>query len=121
MLVTISVSVGDVVDKLTILNIKAKRIKKHSAEIRAEIKMLKKSIKEIKIPIEVEAELENVNSLLWDVEDKLRMHERMLKFDDEFIDLARKVYVLNDRRAEIKKEINLFSGSDIVEFKSYNK
>ena len=66
------------------------------------------------------AELKDVNTRLWDIEDAIRIQESHKNFDDKFIQLARSVYVTNDRRAEIKRQINLASGSDIfVEVKSY--
>lgn len=66
-------------------------------------------------------ELKDKNNDLWIVEDKLRIKEKNQEFDDEFIQLARSVYHLNDKRSEIKKQINLKFGSDIVEEKSYEK
>ena len=65
------------------------------------------------------AELKSVNETLWDIEDDIRDKEFQKAFDDEFISLARSVYVTNDKRAELKKQINLATGSALVEEKSY--
>ena len=119
MIAIIEVPIAEVVDKITILNIKLKKIKVHKSEIKKDLARLKKSIRKLEIPIEVTAELQNVNSQLWDLENSVRMHERMFLFDDDFINDCRQIFKLNDRRAEIKKEINKFTGSDIVEFKSH--
>jgi hypothetical protein len=69
----------------------------------------------------LEAELKQVNEALWDIEDRIRIKEHLQEFDDEFIELARSVYVTNDRRADIKREINKATGSLLVEEKSYAK
>ena len=66
-------------------------------------------------------EMQNINSKLWDIEDQLRNCEKNKKFDDEFINLARSVYITNDQRSQIKNEINKKYGSAITEVKSYKK
>ena len=70
-------------------------------------------------PLELYNDLKSVNQELWDIEDRIRVKERNREFDQEFIALARSVYQTNDKRAEIKKEINLHTGSNLVEEKSY--
>ena len=65
--------------------------------------------------------LKKVNHSLWNIEDNIREKEKFKEFDDEFIELARSVYKTNDKRAEIKKKINLLTKSDIIEEKSYKK
>lgn len=119
----INISIGELVDKVTILSIKAKRIKNQEKlkNILQEYELLKKSMESIGIADTSEAfkTLEKVNLDLWDIEDQIRMKEAKKQFDDEFIGLARSVYFTNDRRAEIKKEINLKFGSDLVEEKEY--
>ena len=85
--------------------------------------MLKSSMESIGIIVSFDAfkALENVNLLLWDIEDKIRLKEANKEFDDAFIQLAGSVYFTNDRRAEIKKQINLAYGSELVEEKEYAK
>jgi hypothetical protein len=70
--------------------------------------------------LELETELKQVNEALWVVEDKLRIAEKLQDFGDNFIALARSVYVLNDQRAEIKRRINITAGSELAEEKSYS-
>ena len=115
------VSVGELVDKITILQIKVEKI----ADTYALVNILNELVQLKKIQVTPEPRAENVTELrkvneeLWEVEDRLRVLEKLKEFDEEFIALARSVYILNDKRARIKREINLFSGSDIVEEKSY--
>ena len=125
MAVFVPVSVGEAMDKLTILQIKSERI--HDAEklknITNEISALEPvcSAEAFQTDIikELYAQLKRVNEELWQIEDDIREKEAVQHFDDEFIALARSVYVTNDKRAEIKKQINLEAGSDLVEEKSY--
>ena len=70
---------------------------------------------------QLEEELKQINQKLWDIEDKIRDKERNRSFDDEFIQLARSVYIINDERSRIKRKINDFFGSEFVEEKSYAK
>ena len=120
----IEVSIGEIVDKLSILRIKKNNI--------TDTEKLKNVITEydylysivfndLKINEEDFLNLVIINEKLWDIEDKLRVKESRKSFDNDFIDLARSVYFTNDRRAEIKKEINLKYGSLFVEEKSYQK
>ena len=125
MAISVSVSVGEAMDKLTILHIKSERIDdaQKLKNIHNEIAALTPacSLPEFNTP-EVQtlvAELKSVNETLWDIEDDIRDKEFQKAFDDEFISLARSVYVTNDKRAELKKQINLTTGSALVEEKSY--
>jgi len=120
----IEVSVGEIVDKLSILKIKKNNIKDETKliNINKEYNYLFQIVfDELKIEEGDFYNLVIINERLWDIEDKLRDKERDKSFDDDFIELARSVYFTNDRRAEIKKDINLKYGSLFVEEKSYNK
>ena len=123
MKVTIPVSLGELYDKQTILRIKTERIKdtEKLINIQKELDLLIKIIDEHPINDPILYELYNVNNRLWAVEDNLRDREHKQLFDEGFINSARLVYQLNDRRSEIKKEINLKYSSDITEEKSYTK
>lgn len=123
MLCSCPVSLGEIIDKITILQIKKDRIadaQKVSC-IDTELNLLSASFgRYIAIYGNDKASLSRVNARLWDVEDQLRSLESAGRFDDEFIQLARSVYHLNDKRAAIKLRINTLSGSEIVEQKSYS-
>ena len=127
MIVKIPVSVGELVDKITILEIKSKKIKdiKKLSNIKLELKLLNKFFKKKKLNTKLIKKLKNylynVNLKLWNVEDKLRDHEYKNKFNQNFVKLARKVYFLNDKRSKIKKDINESVGSKIIEEKSYKE
>lgn len=122
----IEISVGEAFDRLTILKIKSERIKNESklTNIMNEYFYLQNLLKE---ELDVNEDDEDfkkllvVNETLWDVEDKLREHEEAQDFGEDFVALARSVYELNDKRASIKKDININWGSEFVEEKSYNK
>ena len=75
----------------------------------------------ILIPDEIYFQLKSINLKLWDIEDKIRIKEKNKEFDNEFIELARSVYLNNDRRSETKKELNIMFNSEIIEEKSYEK
>ena len=75
----------------------------------------------IYIPDEIYFQLKSINLKLWDIEDKIRIKEKNKEFDNEFIELARSVYLNNDRRSETKKELNIMFNSELVEEKSYEK
>ena len=119
------ISSGELLDKLTILEIKREKIKEKSsqAEIIKEYKVLKEvQKKNIEINEELKKlieELKIVNLNLWDVEDKLRICEKNKNFDEAFIQLARDVYFNNDKRSKIKSKINETLGSNIKEVKKY--
>jgi len=117
----IEVSNGEIVDKITILHIKKNNITKPSKliNINKELEYLVKISLSIDVKYEDVKELEEVNSQLWEVEEELRLCEIANIFNDYFITLARQVYKLNDQRAAIKKKINLYTNSSLVEEKSY--
>ena len=127
MIVKIPVSVGELIDKITILEIKNKKIKdkKKLINIKLELKLLNDFVKKKKLNSKLiknlKLKLFKVNQNLWLVEDKLRDHEYKNNFNQSFITLARKVYFLNDQRSVIKKNINESFGSKIVEEKSYKQ
>ena len=127
MLINIPVSVGELFDKISILEIKKKKIKnkENLKTIKYELNKLnlivkKKRLRSKLIIIEFN-KLKNINLKLWNIEDKKRKYEKNKNFDGNFIYLARKVYLLNDKRALIKLNINNLSGSQIKEVKSYEK
>ena len=123
-MINVPVSVGELIDKLSILQIKKNRIddEKKLEYIHNEFENLYNiashylDIKEIS---EAYHNLVEVNSTLWDVEDKLREYEKIQTFESHFVSLARKVYITNDKRFEIKNHINEISGSELREQKSY--
>jgi len=120
------ISAGELIDKITILEIKKEKIsnKEKLIEVNKELfslnETLKKSIKndESKI-LSFKNDLKNINLKLWDIEDGKRSAEKNNKFDEKFIQLARNVYKFNDERAKIKLAINNALGSNIKEVKSY--
>jgi hypothetical protein len=122
----IEVSNGEILDKFSILKIKLanitdyEKIKNVEKEIEIIEPMFDSISKDLKIKDLFEMLLE-VNKRLWKIEDDIREHERNKNFDEEFIQLARNVYITNDIRAIIKKEINLLSNSNIIEEKSYER
>ena len=125
MAIRIEVSVGEFLDKLTILEIKSERIRdprklknvnKELGRLREAWKASPLSRKDVSSRLK---DLKAVNETLWDIEDQIRRKEVEQLFDDEFIRLARSVYQANDRRAAIKRELNTFLGSELVEEKSY--
>ncbi|MDQ0008627.1 hypothetical protein J2T07_000786 [Luteibacter jiangsuensis] len=124
-LIQTPVSYGELLDKMTILQIKLQEIKDEAklANVRNELELLDATWKNDKASetdiAEETARLLAVNQRLWKIEDDIRMKERAQAFDDEFIQLARSVYIENDERAAIKREINLKLGSTLVEEKSY--
>lgn len=118
----IEVSNGEIVDKLTILEIKLEKIKneKKLENIRLEYEVLNESAAQIltkKDPLY--KQLREVNSRLWDIEDQCRDYERKKDFGEGFIYTVRQVYINNDERSRIKKKINEQTGSQFVEEKSY--
>lgn len=122
--ILVPISPGELIDKITILRIKSKRMTdpQKLANVRHELELLEKTWKEALGADDVSAEeraLEEVNARLWVIEDDIRDKEAARAFDARFIELARAVYVENDERAAIKKRINTRLGSRIVEEKSY--
>ena len=120
----IEVSNGEIVDKLTIIEIKLKHIKDEAKRqnLQKEYEVLTEAVRKI-IPKEHELyqALLKINQELWDIEDKIRDLERDKDFGDEFIKTARAVYFTNDKRSEIKRKINELTGSELIEEKSYQK
>ena len=121
------ISVGELFDKITILEIKRAKIKDKNKliHVNKELALLKKIIRCKKINKKNISkfinQLKNINLRLWNVEDKLRIHEKNRSFKSEFISLARKVYFMNDKRAKLKNEINILTKSQINEVKSYEE
>ena len=117
------VSLGELIDKITILEIKQIHMTGIKLKnVDKELKLLNKILqdKNLEIDIDLINNLKEVNNNLWEIEDNIRIKESNQKFDKEFIQLARSVYKENDKRASIKKEINQKYNSDLVEEKSYN-
>ena len=125
MIINTPVSLGELVDKISILHIKNINIKDDEKLklIREELELLNqtlnKHIKKNDIQNYLDSLIE-INSKLWTIEDDIRDCERNKKFDQTFIDLARSVYFTNDKRSKIKKKINELLNSDIMEEKSYS-
>jgi hypothetical protein len=119
----IEVSIGEIVDKLSILKIKTDFIKDEEKlnNVKKEYDYLYDIVfNEMKIEQSDFFDMVSINQKLWKIEDDIRDKERNKTFDDEFIELARSVYFTNDERAEVKKLINLKHGSLFVEEKSYS-
>jgi len=121
------ISVGELLDKISILEIKQKNLKDNE-----KIKIVNKELESLNITLKKDVtmteeiqslyqDLKKINSMLWDIEDEKRDCERNKDFGDKFIELARSVYIENDNRAKIKNKINQLSGSNISEVKSYDK
>ena len=125
--ILVPISPGELLDKITILRIKAARMSDAAkvANVKHELSLLEKTWKDsgaaaVDLGAE-EAELTRVNEELWVIEDEIRDEERARRFGEKFIELARAVYVTNDERAAIKRRINTLLGSTIVEEKSYKQ
>ena len=125
--ISVEVSYGELIDKITILEIKAEHIKNRSKlhNVQTELLILN-NIYYHDIPLtektkSLKKELKRVNEELWVIEDDIRLKEQNKEFDEEFIQLARLVYITNDRRGDIKREINEHLGSYLVEEKEYTK
>jgi hypothetical protein len=124
-LIQVPVSYGELIDKITILEIKSRQITDPAklANVRHELDLLNATwaddaLSQIDISAP-RAQLLAVNETLWDIEDRIRLKEKAQAFDQEFIELARAVYFRNDERAAFKRQINLLLGSQLVEEKSY--
>ncbi|MES2615633.1 MAG: DUF6165 family protein [Bdellovibrionota bacterium] len=118
----IEVSNGEILDKFSILEIKKSEIKnvEKLKNVEKEYSILKECAEKIlSTKHELYQKLLNINKKLWKIEDDIRICERNGDFSAKFIELARAVYVVNDERAEVKKEINLLTHSNIIEEKSY--
>ncbi len=124
--ILVPISPGELLDKITILRIKAARIQDAAklANVKLELELLEKTWGASGARADVGGEeraLHAVNEQLWDIEDRIRDKESRQSFDRDFIELARAVYVCNDERAAIKKRINVALGSRLVEEKSYKQ
>ncbi len=123
--VKVEISIGEFFDKVTILEIKNERIKAADklSNINKELSALNALLAELPFTREdvadEVAELKQINESLWVIEDDIRDLESKKQFDDKFIELARAVYITNDKRSDVKRQINLKLGSDFVEEKSY--
>lgn len=122
----VEVSTGEILDKVSILYLKKELIldKAKLSNIIKEYDTLYQVIEEFMYNVEVYKlynKLLEVNRELWHIEDKLREKERYKEFNQEFIELARDVYFTNDKRAEIKKQINIVTNSELIEEKSYEQ
>ena len=126
MLINTPISLGELVDKISILMIKKKNISDSIKlqHVNKELEFLQKTLKKYISEDEINdflLKLVNINSKLWDIEDDIRECERKKLFDQTFIDLARSVYFTNDERAKVKNDINKIFGSELVEVKSYEE
>ncbi len=123
--ILIPISPGELLDKITILQIKSERIEDPAkvANVRTELDMLQQvwqeKVEDDDTIAALAAELKSINEALWEIEDDIRDEERNRRFGERFIELARAVYVTNDKRADAKKRVNLHLNSSIVEEKSY--
>ena len=131
-MIEIPVSFGELVDKITILELKGYYIKdkSKSVHIKHELQLLEKLYKEYyntgDLPIrnhiyDLKGKLYEVNSDLWKLEDNIRNKEKLQEFDDDFIFYARNIYKVNDKRAQLKRHLNQLVNSEIIEEKSYQK
>lgn len=122
-MIQVAVSIGELVDKVSILSIKREKINdpEKLRNIEKEYDILVTSMIDAGIAVSSGefAKLREINAKLWDIEDRIRLKEAAKSFDAEFIELARSVYFINDDRAVVKKTINLKFGSDLVEEKAY--
>ena len=126
MLINTPISLGELVDKISILIIKQKNITNETKldHVKKELDFLQKTLMNYVQQEEINNYLENlinINSKLWNIEDDIRECERKKLFDQTFIDLARSVYFTNDERAKVKNDINKAFGSELVEVKSYEE
>ena len=124
-LIHIPMSIGELIDKITILEIKSERIQDAAKveNVNRELGLLEQTWQESTFSghdiSQQRQDLKKVNEELWEIEDNIRLKESAGAFDEEFIELARAVYITNDKRAAIKRQINEMLGSTIVEEKSY--
>ncbi len=121
-MIEVPISWGELVDKITILEIKAERIDdpKKLANVTRELWLLNRKLSPVATQVlRLKLRLKEVNAKLWDIEDEIRDCERAKDFGPRFIELARAVYVTNDQRADVKREINFALSSELVEEKSY--
>ena len=126
--IQINISVGELIDKITILQIKKEKIAnlEKLKKVSYELELLENSLNSFETSKTAELknlmnELKKINQKLWKIEDDIRLLEKNKKFDDNFIKLARSVYITNDERFEVKNKINKLFSSEIEEVKSYEK
>ena len=118
----IPVSLGELLDKITILEIKVLHLDGEGLDhVVQELSLLRQVLGDLALPLAPESysDLKSVNQSLWTIEDAIRDKERQGQFDAEFVQLARQVYVQNDRRAVLKRQINQAYGSELCEEKAY--
>lgn len=118
------ISLGELIDKITILQIKAQNMEGKALDnVRNELLALENTLNQLQLDVDFNliVRLKEVNTKLWNIEDAIRNQERKKSFGDSFIQLARSVYQQNDIRASIKKEINTRYGSPVTEEKSYQE
>jgi len=123
MLISIPVSLGELVDKITILQIKSRHLQGDAlGHVQRELQLLEAALAATGVALDpaLEAQLLEVNGQLWEIEDAIREQERQRRFEQAFIELARSVYRTNDRRADLKRQINQRYGSTLIEQKSYS-
>ena len=123
-MIEVPVSWGELIDKITILEIKSERIEDEAkrANVGRELDLLRSRLGARGASAEVERlaqSLRAVNTALWEIEDDIRAHENAGDFGSRFVELARSVYITNDKRADLKRELNMVLGSELVEEKSY--
>ena len=123
---TIEVSWGELVDKITILEIKEQRLHSEQAvaNVRKELALLRRTFDGLQLSPSLEKlkrELKGINQSLWEIENRTRAKEAAKTFDAEFIQLTRSVYLNNDKRAAIKRQINELTNSELVEEKQYTR
>ena len=119
--ISIKISIGELMDKITILELKMKYIKDEEKRnnVSHELNYLKSISSSLDVPSDLMDALKDANEKIWIVEDKIREKEKNNKFDDDFISYARTVYYVNDDRAETKKKINMMFDSEFIEEKSH--
>ena len=121
-IINVPISIGELLDKITILEIKKNKLQNYKLEnVLKELSFLRKLMErhQIEITDDLFTQLREINLTLWNIEDQIRIKEKNKEFDNTFIELARSVYFKNDKRAEIKKSINRLSNSEITEEKFY--
>jgi hypothetical protein len=126
--ILVPISTGELFDKISILEIKSERIADQSklANVNFEIQLLKEIARELKVEDSERVrtlflKLKDVNTQIWEAEDKIRNCERRDLFNGDFLEIARTIYRLNDARAAVKREISILTSSSIIEEKSYGE
>jgi len=117
MKITTPISVGELIDKITILQIKSQYT--DNEYVIKELQELNEIKSNIEYTLDYEVQLKEINQKLWTIEDKIREKEKLQEFDAEFVELARSVYITNDKRSEIKRKINEETGSHYNQVKLY--